>query len=90
MKSSVTTAVIFLLALAVISPLEGALLPLLDSPGSLLSDPWSDGLLDPFRILEQIPFGIDKADVAPISPARVDWKETPEAHLIMLDVPGGS
>ncbi|KAK1263703.1 22.0 kDa class IV heat shock protein [Acorus gramineus] len=45
---------------------------------------------DPFRALEQVPFGFGfdrEGDVA-VSPARVDWKETTDAHLIMLDVPG--
>ncbi|KAJ8618745.1 hypothetical protein MRB53_014931 [Persea americana] len=84
-----TSAVfISLFAFAFITPLEGSLLPFLDSPGSLLSDPWSGRLPDPFRILEQLPFGIDRDDVALVSPARVDWKETPEAHVIKLDVPG--
>ncbi|RVW31820.1 22.0 kDa heat shock protein [Vitis vinifera] len=55
--------------------------------GSLL-DIWSDRFPDPFRVLEQIPLGLDRdADLAP-SPARVDWKETPEGHVIMMDIPG--
>lgn len=56
-------------------------------------DPWSDRLPDPFRVLEQIPFGVEKYEpssmsLAMLSHARVDWKETPEGHVIMLDVPG--
>ncbi|RWR90276.1 class IV heat shock protein [Cinnamomum micranthum f. kanehirae] len=88
MKTSVTAVLISLFAVAFMTPLQGSLLPLLDFPGSLLSDPWSGRLPDPFRVLEQLPFGIDRDDVALASPARVDWKETPEAHVIKLDVPG--
>ncbi|TVU14271.1 hypothetical protein EJB05_37730, partial [Eragrostis curvula] len=45
-------------------------------------------LADPFRILEQIPFGFDRDDVAMVTMARVDWRETPDAHEIVVDVPG--
>ncbi|KAF8714845.1 hypothetical protein HU200_027379 [Digitaria exilis] len=45
-------------------------------------------LADPFRILEQVPFGFDRDDVAMVSMARVDWRETPDAHEIVVDVPG--
>ncbi|TXG48468.1 hypothetical protein EZV62_024343 [Acer yangbiense] len=38
-------------------------------------------------VLEQIPFGVESTGLSP-NPARVDWKETPEGHVIMLDVPG--
>lgn len=68
-----------------------SLLQFLDRPGprSLLSDHfWAD----PLRILEEIPIGLelDRVDDThlPLSPARVDWKETGEGHVMMLDVPG--
>ncbi|KAG5127639.1 hypothetical protein JHK82_028474 [Glycine max] len=68
---------------------NGSLLPFIDPPTTLLADLWSDRFPDPFRVLEQIPFGVDKDEPSmAMSPARVDWKETPEGHVIMLDVPG--
>ncbi|KAE9620978.1 hypothetical protein Lal_00019242 [Lupinus albus] len=69
---------------------KGSLLPFIDSPGNILSDLWSDSFPDPFRVLEQIPFGVVKHEPSSmaLSPARVDWKETAEGHVIMLDVPG--
>ncbi|KAL5776010.1 hypothetical protein ACOSP7_008936 [Xanthoceras sorbifolium] len=79
----------FLLALiCLVGSSNGALLPFIDRPESLLSDIWADRFPDPFRVLEQIPFGFDRDDNTALSPARVDWKETPEGHVIMLDVPG--
>lgn len=41
----------------------------------------------PFRILEQAPVTIPKP-VENLALARVDWKETAQAHVISLDVPG--
>ncbi|KAG9441822.1 hypothetical protein H6P81_017676 [Aristolochia fimbriata] len=63
---------------------EGSLLSLLEPRQSTSDLTW----IDPFRVLEQIPFGADRDDLMPFAPVRVDWKETPEAHFIMLDVPG--
>ncbi|CAL0333203.1 unnamed protein product [Lupinus luteus] len=72
------------------SKAKGSLLPLINSPGNLLADLWSDSSPDPFRVLEQIPFGVDKYEPSSmaLSPARVDWKETHEGHVIILDMPG--
>ncbi|KAK4708463.1 hypothetical protein R3W88_029388 [Solanum pinnatisectum] len=46
--------------------------------------------LDPFKMLEQIPFGLENREEStlPLSVARVDWKETAEGHVISIDVPG--
>ncbi|XP_038718187.1 22.0 kDa class IV heat shock protein-like [Tripterygium wilfordii] len=63
---------------------KGSLTPFIDRPGSLLSDLW----LDPFRVLEHVPFELEKDASMALSPAKVDWKETPEGHVIMIDVPG--
>lgn len=70
-------------------PAEGSPLPALDPrPGStLLSDLWPERFADPFRVLEQIPLGFDKDDLL-LTPAKVDWKETPDSHVIMVDIPG--
>ncbi|MED6109696.1 hypothetical protein PIB30_036059 [Stylosanthes scabra] len=78
---------LFLIVLQCCSNAKASLLPFMDPPTSLLSDLWPD----PFRVLEQVPFGFgareEQAAMA-LSPARVDWKETAEGHVIMLDVPG--
>ncbi|KAK4283220.1 hypothetical protein QN277_000195 [Acacia crassicarpa] len=87
------TLILLLLHAAFSFKANGSLLPFIDRPGSLLSDLWSDPFPDPFRVLEQIPFGFDRdeslsSSSIAVSPARVDWKETPERHVIMVDVPG--
>ncbi|KAK7391799.1 hypothetical protein VNO78_20221 [Psophocarpus tetragonolobus] len=78
-----------LFLLLFVAKANGSLLPFIDPPSSLFADLWSDRFPDPFRVLEQIPFGVEKDEPSMImSPARVDWKESPEGHVIMLDVPG--
>lgn len=67
---------------------QGSLPSALDTPSSLLSDLLRDRFPDPFRVLEQIPLGLERDQSLALSPARVDWKETPEHHVIRLDLPG--
>lgn len=55
---------------------------------SPLSGPGVGLLADPFRILEHVPLGFDRDNVAMVSMARADWRETPDAHEIVVDVPG--
>lgn len=57
-----------------------------------------DLLDDPFRVLEQSPVALsaprpggsaaDAGTSSGVALARCDWKETPEAHVISVDVPG--
>ncbi|KAL2460614.1 22.0 kDa heat shock protein [Abeliophyllum distichum] len=42
---------------------------------------------DPFKILEQAPLTIPKG-VDTLALAQADWKETPTAHIISIDIPG--
>ncbi|GMN51384.1 hypothetical protein TIFTF001_020540 [Ficus carica] len=69
---------------------NASLLPFIDRPGpTSLADLWLDHFPDPFRVLEQVPLGLDKGEMSvAFSLARADWKETPEGHVITLDVPG--
>lgn len=83
-----TLGFLVLLSLCLVGSSNASLTPFVDRPGSVLTDLWQDRFPDPFRILEQIPLGLDRDDAVALSPARVDWKETPESHVIMLDVPG--
>lgn len=76
------------LFLGTIKTTEGSLPSAFDTPGSLLSELWRDRFPDPFRVLEQIPLGLERDQSVALSPVRVDWKETPEEHVIRLDVPG--
>ncbi|KAL3814565.1 hypothetical protein ACJIZ3_015833 [Penstemon smallii] len=47
-------------------------------------------LEDPLKILEHSPLSIPRAipDADGLALARADWKETPAAHVISLDIPG--
>ncbi|KAL2454880.1 22.0 kDa heat shock protein [Abeliophyllum distichum] len=53
---------------------------------------WEDMVLlpqeDPFKILEHTPLTIPKGIDHSLALARTDWKETPAAHIISLDIPG--
>ncbi|KAL6658599.1 hypothetical protein ACP70R_004185 [Stipagrostis hirtigluma subsp. patula] len=78
-------------AMAWLAAPAAALVPYAGGHGML----W-DLLDDPFRVLEQSPFSAPAAPRAAaaaggevgVALARCDWKETPEAHVISVDVPG--
>ncbi|XP_057968201.1 22.0 kDa class IV heat shock protein-like [Malania oleifera] len=43
---------------------------------------------DPFKVLEHMPLDVPRDAAGTLALARTDWKETPAAHVISLDVPG--
>ncbi|KAL7264359.1 hypothetical protein ACSBR1_002329 [Camellia fascicularis] len=53
--------------------------------GSSVFDPFSLTVWDPLR---DFPFPELSRENSAISNARMDWKETPEAHVIKADLPG--
>lgn len=81
----VTVSLVLVLVLGVVSPSSAFLLPWRDRGDS---SPLSEQLVDPFRILEHVPFVLDRDDAAMVALARVDWRETPNSHEIIIDVPG--
>ncbi|KAH7864693.1 hypothetical protein Vadar_032718 [Vaccinium darrowii] len=53
---------------------------------SFFSDPFSLDLWDPFRDIT--PFSQLSRENSAFVSTRVDWKETPEAHVFKADLPG--
>ncbi|KAL3652193.1 hypothetical protein CASFOL_001874 [Castilleja foliolosa] len=48
-------------------------------------DPFSLDIWDPF---EGFPISSTARETTAVANARIDWKETPEAHVFKVDVPG--
>ncbi|XP_066337752.1 21.9 kDa heat shock protein-like [Miscanthus floridulus] len=93
MKSSASAAVVLAVAAVTMAFLAApvvALVPYGRAGGGLFDLMLLD---DPFRVLEQSPLAASSVpraslDSASVALARCDWKETPEAHVILVDVPG--
>ncbi|KAH0635887.1 hypothetical protein KY289_035802 [Solanum tuberosum] len=53
---------------------------------SNIFDPFSLDLWDPFPISTNVPSSA--REVSAFANAKIDWKETPQAHIFKVDVPG--
>ncbi|XP_022734836.1 22.0 kDa class IV heat shock protein-like [Durio zibethinus] len=78
---NITKAFVFLMVVAVMATQVNGFVP--------YARPLWDMMLpeDPFRILEHTPLTVPKG-VENLALAQADWKETPQAHVIFLDIPG--
>ncbi|KAF0895234.1 hypothetical protein E2562_008572 [Oryza meyeriana var. granulata] len=94
MVAAAAAAMVVVVGLA---PRAAALVPY--GYGGLGGGLWDHLLDDPFRVLEQSPLGVVPRPAAGVAGdpavasgavalARCDWKETPEAHVVTVDVPG--
>ncbi|GFP80847.1 17.6 kDa class i heat shock protein [Phtheirospermum japonicum] len=51
-------------------------------------DPFSLDIWDPFEGFPISNFPSSARETTAVANARIDWKETPEAHVVKVDVPG--
>ncbi|XP_071690947.1 LOW QUALITY PROTEIN: 17.3 kDa class I heat shock protein-like [Rutidosis leptorrhynchoides] len=58
---------------------------LFGGPRSSIFDPFSLDVWDPFRDFQNIS---SSSETSALVNTRVDWKETPEAHVFKADIPG--
>lgn len=76
-------AIAIMIFVGVMALQTAALLPFTRSPFSL----WDWDTRDPFRILEHTPVTLPK-ELETLALVSTDWKETPSAHVVSLDIPG--
>ncbi|KAE8702877.1 22.0 kDa class IV heat shock protein [Hibiscus syriacus] len=79
---NLTKAFVFLMAATIMASQVNGLMPYTRSLWDMMIPE------DPFRILEDTPLTIPKGTSEPVALARADWKETPQFHVIVLDIPG--
>ncbi|KAI3445535.1 hypothetical protein Pfo_002200 [Paulownia fortunei] len=84
-KGKLTVVITFLALVVFLLPANtNALVPYTRSIWDMMFPPE-----DPFKILEHSPLAVSRGlDDNALALARADWRETPAAHEISLDIPG--